>query len=50
MFFPNVFYLRKGLFKGKRLSIFDVKAFADEAPEAGLLRTRRLQVEITLSF
>ncbi|XP_005362471.1 28S ribosomal protein S31, mitochondrial [Microtus ochrogaster] len=25
---------RKGLFKGKRLSIFDVKAFADEAPEA----------------
>lgn len=25
---------RKGLFKGKRLSIFDVKEFADEAPEA----------------
>lgn len=25
---------RRGLFKGKRLSIFDVKAFADEAPEA----------------
>ncbi|KAK7822975.1 hypothetical protein U0070_025792 [Myodes glareolus] len=25
---------RKGLFKGKRLSIFDVNAFADEAPEA----------------
>nr|XP_048312274.1 28S ribosomal protein S31, mitochondrial isoform X1 [Myodes glareolus] len=28
------FKKRKGLFKGKRLSIFDVKAFADEAPEA----------------
>ncbi|KAM7328829.1 hypothetical protein ACRRTK_012921 [Alexandromys fortis] len=25
---------RKGLFKGKRLSIFDMNAFADEAPEA----------------
>ncbi|XP_038183772.1 28S ribosomal protein S31, mitochondrial isoform X2 [Arvicola amphibius] len=25
---------RKGLFKGKRLFIFDVKAFADETPEA----------------
>ncbi|CAH6787125.1 28S ribosomal protein S31, mitochondrial [Phodopus roborovskii] len=28
------FKQRKGLFKGKRLGIFDVKAFADEAPEA----------------
>ncbi|XP_021075085.1 28S ribosomal protein S31, mitochondrial [Mus pahari] len=31
---PTDFRRRKYLFKGKRLSIFDVTAFADEAPEA----------------
>lgn len=31
---PTDFKQRKGLFKGKRLGIFDVKTFADEAPEA----------------
>lgn len=36
--FFKCFCLRKCLFKGKRLSIFDVKAFDDEAPEPGLLR------------
>ncbi|ERE88735.1 28S ribosomal protein S31, mitochondrial [Cricetulus griseus] len=30
---PSDFKQRKGLFKGKRLGIFDIKAFADEAPE-----------------
>ncbi|XP_034375706.1 small ribosomal subunit protein mS31 isoform X3 [Arvicanthis niloticus] len=30
---PTDFRRRKSLFKGKRLSIFDVKQFADEAPE-----------------
>lgn len=42
MFF-KCFYLRRSIFKGKRLSIFDVKAFADEAPKPGLLRTRLLK-------
>ncbi|XP_028638734.1 28S ribosomal protein S31, mitochondrial [Grammomys surdaster] len=30
---PTDFRIRKNLFKGKRLLIFDVKQFADEAPE-----------------
>jgi hypothetical protein len=34
----SVFSLRKNLFMGKRLNIFDIKAFAEEAPETGLLR------------
>ncbi|XP_029336543.1 28S ribosomal protein S31, mitochondrial-like, partial [Mus caroli] len=50
--FFKCFYLRKYLFKGKRLSVFDVKAFADEAPEPGLLRGEQpfSKERSTLSF